>query len=112
MRSCTPQYASCEEAGITLESRALTFFSHWITPIGISRRFDTYFFVAAAPPGAVGVADSVETHDARWLTPKQALEAHRRGEMHMFFPTIKHLGGWRHSITSMRYSRLRAKNPS
>ena len=80
-----------EEAGITIESRALIFFSHWITPIGIPRRFDTYFFVAAAPPGAVGVADSVETHDARWLTPKQALEAHRRGEMHMFFPTIKHL---------------------
>jgi 8-oxo-dGTP pyrophosphatase MutT (NUDIX family) len=80
-----------EEAGITLESRALTFFSHWITPVGIPRRFDTYFFVAPAPPGAIGVADSVETHDARWLTPRQALEAYRRGAMHMFFPTIKHL---------------------
>lgn len=80
-----------EEAGVTIDAGTLTFFSHWITPVGIPRRFDTYFFVAPAPPGTVGVADSVETHDAQWLTPAQALRAHQRGEMHMFFPTIKHL---------------------
>lgn len=80
-----------EEAAIAIEPSALTFFSHWITPVAIPRRFDTYFFIAAAPPGAIGVADSVETHEAQWLTPQQALDAHRRGDMHMFFPTIKHL---------------------
>jgi 8-oxo-dGTP pyrophosphatase MutT (NUDIX family) len=80
-----------EEAGVTIDMRDLCFFSHWITPPGEVRRFDTYFFVAPAPPGAVGVADSVETHDARWLTPAQALQGARNGEMLLFFPTIKHL---------------------
>jgi 8-oxo-dGTP pyrophosphatase MutT (NUDIX family) len=80
-----------EEAGVAIDPGTLIFFSHWITPAGIPRRFDTYFFITSAPPGAIGVADSVETHDAQWLAPAQALRAHRRGEMHMFFPTIKHL---------------------
>lgn len=80
-----------EEASVSIEPSTLTFFSHWITPLGIPRRFDTYFFITPAPPDAIGVADSVETHDAQWLTPRQALDAHRRGDMHMFFPTIKHL---------------------
>jgi 8-oxo-dGTP pyrophosphatase MutT (NUDIX family) len=80
-----------EEASVAIEPAALTFFSHWITPVAIPRRFDTYFFIALAPPGAIGVADTVETHDAQWLTPREALDAHARGEMHMFFPTIKHL---------------------
>ena len=80
-----------EEAGVIVAPDALTFFSHWITPLGEPRRFNTYFFVAPAPPGAIGVADAVETHDARWLTPAAALDAYERGEMHLVFPTIKHL---------------------
>lgn len=80
-----------EEAGVSIEPGELRLFSHWVTPPGEPRRFDTYFFVSQAPPGAVGVADSVETHDARWLTPAQALDAARAGELLLFFPTIKHL---------------------
>jgi 8-oxo-dGTP pyrophosphatase MutT (NUDIX family) len=80
-----------EEAAITVEPAALTLFSHWITPEVIPRRFDTYFFLAQAPPGAVAVADSVETHDARWFTPLEALTAYRRGDMLMILPTVKHL---------------------
>lgn len=80
-----------EESAIVIDPSALTFFSHWITPLAIPKRFDTYFFIAPAPRDAIGVADSIETHDAQWLTPQQALDAHRRGDMHMFFPTIKHL---------------------
>lgn len=80
-----------EEAGIELEAGALRLFSHWVTPPGEPRRFDTYFFVAPAPPGAIGVADRVETHDARWIIPAQALDAARSGDLLLVFPTIKHL---------------------
>jgi len=80
-----------EEADIQLDPSHLTLFSHWITPAGEPRRYDTHFFIAAAPPGALGTADSVETHDARWLSPRSALEAERGGEMHLVCPTIKHL---------------------
>lgn len=80
-----------EEANIRLDPAQLTLFSHWITPAGEPRRYNTHFFVAPAPPGALGTADSVETHDARWLSPQRALEAERSGDMHLVFPTIKHL---------------------
>jgi len=80
-----------EEASIQVDPAQLTLFSHWITPAGEPRRFNTHFFVAAAPPGALGTADSVETHDAQWLSPQRALDAHRNDEMLLVFPTIKHL---------------------
>jgi hypothetical protein len=35
--------------------------------------------------------DGSECVDARWLRPAAALEAHRRGELMLVFPTIKHL---------------------
>src|SRR5919201_6910671 len=41
-----------EEAGVTLEGPdALVKFSRWITPPEVKIRFDTHFFLAAAPPG-------------------------------------------------------------
>jgi len=80
-----------EEASIDVDPAGLKLFSHWITPAGEPRRYNTHFFVAQAPPGALGAADRVETHDARWISPAGALAAHRRGEMHLVFPTIKHL---------------------
>ncbi|MGA7745709.1 MAG: NUDIX hydrolase [Candidatus Aquilonibacter sp.] len=80
-----------EEASIQVDPAQLTLFSHWITPAGEPRRFNTHFFVAAAPAGALGTADSIETHDAQWLSPQRALDAHRNDEMLLVFPTIKHL---------------------
>src|SRR5580658_7573964 len=80
-----------EEASVDVDAAGLQLFSHWITPAGEPRRYNTHFFIANAPPDAFGTADSVETHDAQWLAPADALAAHRRGEMHLVFPTIKHL---------------------
>lgn len=80
-----------EEASVNVDSAALQLFSHWITPASEPRRYDTHFFIAEAPLGTLGTADSVETHDPQWLAPWAALEAHRRGEMLLVFPTIKHL---------------------
>ena len=54
-------------------------------------RFDTWFFVAEAPPGAEATVDGAECVDARWLRPAAALESHERGELMLVFPTIKHL---------------------
>lgn len=80
-----------EEASIVIDASSLHLFSHWITPVGEPRRYDTYFFVAAAPPGQAGRADAVETHDARWVTPAGALDAAQRGTMRIIYPTLKHL---------------------
>jgi 8-oxo-dGTP pyrophosphatase MutT (NUDIX family) len=81
-----------EEAGIRLANPAeLVQFSRWITPEQVKVRFDTWFFLAAAPPGAEARPDGSECVEARWLRPSVALEDYARGRMMLVFPTIKHL---------------------
>jgi 8-oxo-dGTP pyrophosphatase MutT (NUDIX family) len=81
-----------EEAGITLPPGAeLVPFARWIAPEQVSVRFDTWFFVAAAPPAAEPSVDGRECVDARWIRPADALEAHGRDELLLVFPTIKNL---------------------
>jgi 8-oxo-dGTP pyrophosphatase MutT (NUDIX family) len=73
------------------DTRALTLFSHWITPLREPRRYNTHFFFALAPPNQAAQADAYETHDGVWIPPSLALERYRDGEMHLVYPTIKHL---------------------
>jgi 8-oxo-dGTP pyrophosphatase MutT (NUDIX family) len=81
-----------EEAGVALPpGHPVVPWSRWITPAEVVVRFDTWFFVAEAPPGAEPEVDGGECVDARWLRPAAALEAHGRGELMLVFPTIKHL---------------------
>ena len=81
-----------EEAGIAVPHHAeVVPWSRWITPEEVKVRFDTWFFVAEAPPGAEATVDGSECVDARWLRPVSALEAHARDELMLVFPTIKHL---------------------
>jgi 8-oxo-dGTP pyrophosphatase MutT (NUDIX family) len=81
-----------EEAGVELPpGHAVVHWSRWITPAEVVIRFDTWFFVAEAPPGAEATVDGSECVDARWLRPAAALQAHERGELMLVFPTIKHL---------------------
>ena len=81
-----------EEAAIALpDPGALVRFSRWITPAMVSIRFDTHFFLAAAPDGADPKPDGGETVDLGWFTPRGAIEAHERDEILLVFPTIKTL---------------------
>jgi 8-oxo-dGTP pyrophosphatase MutT (NUDIX family) len=80
-----------EESGLDLDPEHLVPFSRWITPEHVKVRFDTWFYVAAAPPGAEPVCDGEECVDLRWLTPGEALAAGERDELMLMFPTVKHL---------------------
>ena len=81
-----------EEAGIRLSSDTpVESFSRWITPAQVMVRFDTWFFVAAAPDGSEATPDGSECTDARWIRPRDALDAADRDELMLVFPTIKHL---------------------
>jgi 8-oxo-dGTP pyrophosphatase MutT (NUDIX family) len=73
------------------DARALTLFSHWITPPSEPRRYNTHFFFAVAPPDQAALADASETHDGMWITPSAALERRSSGTLHLVYPTIKHL---------------------
>lgn len=63
--------------------------SHWITPVAEPRRFDTRFFLAELPGGSEHSIDEREMSDAVWLAPAAALDAFRRGQLPMVFPTVK-----------------------
>jgi 8-oxo-dGTP pyrophosphatase MutT (NUDIX family) len=81
-----------EEAGVALpQDVEVVPWSRWITPEEVKVRFDTWFFVAEAPPGAEATVDGSECVDSRWLRPTAALDAFARDELMLVFPTIKHL---------------------
>jgi 8-oxo-dGTP pyrophosphatase MutT (NUDIX family) len=69
----------------------LVYFAHWITPEEQPLRFDTRFFAAAAPAGQDASGDDFEMTELRWLTPAEAVDAHRRGEISLRNPTVKNL---------------------
>ena len=73
------------------DTSALVPFSRWITPEEVTVRFDTFFYVAAAPEDAEPRLDGHECVDARWIRPAVALEESARDELLLVFPTIKHL---------------------
>jgi 8-oxo-dGTP pyrophosphatase MutT (NUDIX family) len=81
-----------EEAGVRVEDpAALVAFSRWITPAAVRIRFDTHFFLAAAPEGAEARPDGAETVDAAWYSPSDALAAYADGDLELVFPTVKTL---------------------
>jgi 8-oxo-dGTP pyrophosphatase MutT (NUDIX family) len=77
--------------GLRLAADAVHYFSHWITPVGAPKRYDTRFFVAALPPGQVPVHDEHETIDTVWVRPLDALARAAAGELDLIFPTMKNL---------------------
>jgi len=76
---------------LQLAADALTYFAHWITPVGLPRRYDTRFFMAEAPAGQEPIQDERETIAAEWVSPGEALSRHKRGEFEMRTPTVRTL---------------------
>jgi 8-oxo-dGTP pyrophosphatase MutT (NUDIX family) len=89
LRACALRELA-EEAGIELDAgEELVSFSRWITPEVIATRFDAWFFLALAPPHTPPRPDGVETTEARWFKPREALEA---DDVVLSFPTRTQLG--------------------
>ena len=63
----------CAAFGLRLDLRGLAYYSHWLTPPGVPKRFDTRFFCALAPAGQTAVADEAEAEELMWLRPATAL---------------------------------------
>jgi 8-oxo-dGTP pyrophosphatase MutT (NUDIX family) len=83
--------AMLERESLTLAVDRLTYFSHWITPVGAPRRYDTRFFVAVAPHDQEALPDNVEAIHHVWVSPGQALDRYRSGEFKMRTPTLRTL---------------------
>jgi 8-oxo-dGTP pyrophosphatase MutT (NUDIX family) len=66
-------------------------YAHWITPEGMPKRFDTWFFLAAAPPDQLGAHDGRESTDSIWVSPREALAGGESGRFKLPFPTTRNL---------------------
>lgn len=65
--------------------------ARWITPLEVSKRFDTRFYLALAPPHSKPRPDGSEIVEAAWLGPQEALDQHAEGRLDLVFPTIRQL---------------------
>jgi 8-oxo-dGTP pyrophosphatase MutT (NUDIX family) len=79
------------DEGLKLATDRLFYFAHWITPEVLPIRFDARFFVAAAPPGQAASYDGQEAVEARWVSPRDALEQHQEGRLKFVPPTFHSL---------------------
>jgi len=79
------------ELDVHLDLGALSVFARWITPVMMPKRFDTWFYVAAAPPDQLALCDGWETVDAEWIAPAEALRLATAGERKIIFPTRMNL---------------------
>lgn len=74
----------CKREGLRLTTDDIHYVSHWITPMGEKRRFDTRFFIARAPQAQEPLHDDGETIESFWISPQEAIErAHERDLMLM-----------------------------
>jgi 8-oxo-dGTP pyrophosphatase MutT (NUDIX family) len=81
----------CQAEGLRPAYDALHFVSRWITPPGAPRRYDTRFFVAAAPEHQAYLHDDAELIASAWFRPADALEQFRAGELELILPTERSL---------------------
>ena len=86
-RACAVRETT-EETGVALAAADLLPWAHWITPILQPIRYDTYFFLAALPPGQEAGDLSSETERAAWTAPARPSRRTGDGVLAMMPPTL------------------------
>ncbi|MGW4976889.1 NUDIX hydrolase [Streptomyces mirabilis] len=77
-----------DRRGLVLRSDLLGVWTRWITPEFESRRYDTWFFVAALPEGQRTRNASTEADRTVWIRPADAADGYDKGELLMMPPTV------------------------
>lgn len=77
----------CRTEGLRLAADRMTYFSHWITPAGAPKRYDTRFFAAQTPAGQDPLHDAKELIDTVWVRPGEALRQDQDGKLALRTPT-------------------------
>lgn len=80
------------EQRLTIAADALTPLARWVPQFHAKRRFDTLFYLAAAPAGDWEPNPlEAECTGAFWITAAEVLDRDRRGEAQLIFPTRRTL---------------------
>lgn len=77
----------CKREGLRLTTDDIHYVSHWITPMGERRRFDTRFFIARAPQAQEPLHDDGETIESFWISPQEAIERAHEKDLMLMPPT-------------------------
>jgi glyoxylase-like metal-dependent hydrolase (beta-lactamase superfamily II)/8-oxo-dGTP pyrophosphatase MutT (NUDIX family) len=104
--------AFCAAEGVHLDVGAIAYVSHWLTPRGRAKRYDTRFFVAPAPASQVALFDGTEMVEQLWIAPADALS--RSKTLKLLTPTQKTLeliGGFGDVASLMAWARAPRRVP-
>jgi glyoxylase-like metal-dependent hydrolase (beta-lactamase superfamily II)/8-oxo-dGTP pyrophosphatase MutT (NUDIX family) len=102
----------CARLGVRLAVDRLAYFSHWITPKGMPKVFDTRFFITEAPPGQTAAHDATETVELLWLTPREALDKARGLKlMNVTEITLRQLAGFSRAADAVAWARAQVEVP-
>jgi 8-oxo-dGTP pyrophosphatase MutT (NUDIX family) len=88
LRDGHPFAAVLESKGLVPDVGALRALAWWVTPAAEPKRYDTRFFLAAAPPQQRADVDAHETTEGEWLAPAAALAAYAEGRIVLSPPTL------------------------
>lgn len=80
--------ALLDERNLLPDVEALASFSWWVTPEAEPKRYDTRFFLAAAPAGQLAGIDEHEVTEGDWMTAESALARYRAKEILLAPPTL------------------------
>ena len=101
--------AMCEAQGWRLAMDRLAYFSHWLTPPGMPRRFDTRFFIAEMPAEQSVKPDGRETVEHMWLKPADAVHPDRGLKlMNVTRRTLEQLAAFESTGSCMAHARALA----
>ncbi len=76
---------------LALATANLAYWSRWITPENVPRRYDARFFVTRVPTGQEPLHDQRETVATVWRTPHAAIDEAHAGTIQLAPPTLRTL---------------------
>ena len=78
-----------EEADIAIDTDSLVWFSHWVPPPIVPKRFSTFFFATRSLEGEKGnvAIDHGEITDHSWMRPQSALQRRDNADIELAPPT-------------------------
>jgi len=77
-----------EEKNLILSTAKMAYWSRWITPQSLPKRFDTCFFIAPVKPDQECRPDYRETVDGIWISPAEALTKNSDGSLPLSPPAL------------------------
>ncbi len=79
---------TAEETNLQFDPEALLPVCSWTTPERMDRRYENWFFAAAATRAQEVHVDGFEMVDAQWLPPREVLARHAEGDLALVVPAF------------------------